>query len=205
MNLYLGKTALYAHEIDGRIVYVGIGGQTRPFSGDSRNAAWTETMKKARHYSVRILAWFDDRRIAIQHETRLITLLKPHLNLGGNNNPAPGAPHSESLPPSSSKAAPVPGNRGGPPMVVTIETPFLTFLRVNDPKYKRVADLAFAGLYPDKTPRARRDLFYRIVKGQSPVIDEAQAIVAALRYLTGRSSLRVEDLWPIGGTRVDEP
>ena len=87
------------------------------------------------------------------------------------------------------------------PVVTTDETPLRKLLREHGMKFKRVADQAF----PERSARSRRDLFYRIVKGQSPVIDEAQAIVAALKYLTGRSSLRVEDIWPIGGTRrVDE-
>ena len=77
------------------------------------------------------------------------------------------------------------------------ESPLKRFLRESGLKYRAVS--ARATIQTDGGPRElSQSVFYAIVGGDRPVrIDEAHAIVMALRAMTGQP-VTIEQLWPNG-------
>jgi len=68
------------------IVYVGVGGASRPFQLRGRNRLWNDVMK-GKQFTVEIVKWFKSRKSALTHETKLIKKLSPKANIK-NNKPA---------------------------------------------------------------------------------------------------------------------
>ena len=80
-----------------------------------------------------------------------------------------------------------------------IETPLKRFLRESGLKYREVSKrVRIPG--PDGPTDVGQSAFYAIIRGERAVkIDEAQAIVAALRAMTGQR-VTIEQLWPPNGS-----
>lgn len=100
MNIELSATAkfcVYEHVVNGAVIYVGSGNQTRPFEPRGRNEAWRTLTKNG--YSVRIVEWFEDREVAYTFESRRIMELKPPANRRGTLPPPEKKPRREKLPP----------------------------------------------------------------------------------------------------------
>jgi len=77
------------------------------------------------------------------------------------------------------------------------ESPLKRFLRESGLKYRAVS--ARATIQTDGGPREfSHDVFYALVRGdRTPRVDEAHAIVTALREMTGQP-VTIEQLWPNG-------
>jgi excinuclease UvrABC nuclease subunit len=86
-TIRLRKWCVYAHLLNGEVVYIGKGSHVRPFDIKSRNSEWRERMSSATALDVAILGWFASERTAFIAETRLIKRHRPALNLNRSDMP----------------------------------------------------------------------------------------------------------------------
>lgn len=81
ITLRPGKFCVYIHSAGGRIIYVGQGVYTRPFSmGRGRNYVWRKLVEGVDVIEVQIVGWYDTQREALDVEVRLIRELNPAAN-----------------------------------------------------------------------------------------------------------------------------
>ena len=85
-----------------------------------------------------------------------------------------------------------------------IETPLKRFLRESGLKYREVSKRV-AIPTAEGPKELGQSAFYAIINGDRAVkIDEAQAIIAALRAMTGQM-VTLEQLWPTNGSGPENP
>lgn len=78
---------VYSHSIDGEVFYVGKGMDSRPLSGESRNATWQRIVaSNAGRFEVQILSRHTSDQAASAEEHALIRRLRPSANLSLNSN-----------------------------------------------------------------------------------------------------------------------
>lgn len=90
------ENCVYAHILSGRIVYIGSGTMTRPFTNTNRNRHWHERIAKAQtdgeKLTIRIISYHSNYYEAREAEMLLIKTLRPELNITHHPIPplAPG-------------------------------------------------------------------------------------------------------------------
>lgn len=82
-SVHLRKWCVYAHIVEGEVVYIGKGNQHRPFHHSSRSKDWIERMQAVTVFDVAILGWFESESAALKSERSLIRKHKPLLNYIG--------------------------------------------------------------------------------------------------------------------------
>lgn len=84
-RVHLDKWCVYAHLLNGEIVYIGMGMANRPFEtrGRCRSVRWLFHMRGISVLGVAILGWFKTESAAIRDEVRLIAYHQPKLNSVG--------------------------------------------------------------------------------------------------------------------------
>jgi hypothetical protein len=71
---------VYAHFVDGVLIYIGCGVSTTPYNKVSRNKAWKEATA-GRSYDIEVLSRHRNHALALAKERRLIIELSPSCNL----------------------------------------------------------------------------------------------------------------------------
>ena len=83
----IGKICVYAHLVDGKVVYIGKGMSQRPYEIRSRTARWRSVVGDS--FEVEVLAWFDTDTAAREFETTKIRELRPSGNYVHTIDPRP--------------------------------------------------------------------------------------------------------------------
>ena len=97
-TVHMGKRCVYAHIVEGRTVYVGMGFPQRPYEYRYRTERWKQAIG-TNGFDVQILGWFDDEKMAAEFERQKIRDLNPLGNAvytdHNQRNPRPRPPKVE--------------------------------------------------------------------------------------------------------------
>ena len=75
---------VYSHSMNGRLIYLGMGGPLRPFSNSDRNDLWYRHAGDIRSLTICILRRFKSRSAAAAYERNLIAQFQPVANIMHN-------------------------------------------------------------------------------------------------------------------------
>jgi hypothetical protein len=84
MTIYPQKFCVYAHSINGQIIYIGKGRGYRSCESRARTPQWIEAVQNAGFFDVTILEWFEQDQDAKKFEALQIHKFKPLGNLMHN-------------------------------------------------------------------------------------------------------------------------
>lgn len=81
MRIEVHKVCVYAHSIDGVVIYVGKGREGRATSVGTRNKVWRQLVEAAGYFDVEVLAWYEHNEDAKLREAQEIRSLRPAANM----------------------------------------------------------------------------------------------------------------------------
>jgi hypothetical protein len=79
VKLYPKRYCVYFHWVDLKIVYIGMGSSSRPFSINGRTEGWHKITRNG--YNVTIYDWYLTSQDALDIEQTLISTIKPMANV----------------------------------------------------------------------------------------------------------------------------
>lgn len=81
MLVYPYKFCVYAHRLQGTLIYIGKGRAPRALASTQRNSKWRDAVKNTGVFDLDILGWYESSEEAARFEKQYIKEHKPLCNL----------------------------------------------------------------------------------------------------------------------------